>query len=47
VAERGLAFMTNALTADNREPAFGPEQEVPAGADAYERIAAFSGRPVG
>lgn len=46
VAERGLAFMANALTTDNRGDAFGPEQTAPSGADAYDRIAAFSGRPV-
>lgn len=46
VAERGLAFMSNALTPDNRGGAFGAEQPAPAGADAYERIAAFAGRPI-
>jgi hypothetical protein len=46
VAERGLAFMTNALTPDNRGQAFGPEQAAPADAGAYERIAAFAGRPI-
>ena len=44
VAERGLAFMRANLTADNRDPAFGPEQPAPDGADAYRRIAAFAGR---
>jgi uncharacterized protein (TIGR03083 family) len=44
VAERGLAFMRTNLTADNRGQAFGPEQPVPEGADAYTRIAAFAGR---
>jgi uncharacterized protein (TIGR03086 family) len=43
VAERGLAFLQANLTADRRTPAFGPEQE-PAGAGAYERLAAFAGR---
>jgi uncharacterized protein (TIGR03086 family) len=46
VAERGLAFMRAGLTEDNRGPAFGPEQPAPAGADAYQRIAAFAGRAV-
>ena len=46
VAERGLAFMRTGLTDDNRAPAFGPEQPAPEGADAYQRIAAFAGRPV-
>jgi uncharacterized protein (TIGR03086 family) len=46
VAERGLTFMRAALTADNRAPAFGPEHPAPAGANAYERIAAFAGRDV-
>jgi uncharacterized protein (TIGR03086 family) len=44
VAERGLAFMTRSLTADNCDPAFGLEQPAPEGADAYQRIAAFAGR---
>ena len=47
VAERGLAFMSNALTPDNRSPAFDVEQPAPEGAGPYERIAAFSGRSVG
>lgn len=46
VAERGLAFMRANLTDDNRSPAFGPEQPAPAGANAYERLAAFAGRMV-
>jgi uncharacterized protein (TIGR03086 family) len=46
VAERGLAFMSNALTPDNRGSAFGPEQPAPTGADPYERLAAFAGRSV-
>jgi uncharacterized protein (TIGR03086 family) len=45
VAERGLAFMRASMTDDNRAPAFGPEQPVPDGADAYQRAAAFAGRP--
>lgn len=43
VAERGLAFMRANLTGDRRGGAFGPEQE-PAGAGAYDRLAAFAGR---
>lgn len=46
VAERGLAFMSAALTDENRTPAFGPERPAPAGADAYQRVAAFAGRQV-
>ena len=46
VAERGLAFMRANLTADNRGPAFGPEQPAPEGADPYQRVAAFAGRSV-
>jgi uncharacterized protein (TIGR03086 family) len=46
VAERGLAFMRQGLTVDNREPVFGPEQPAPPDADAYTRIAAFAGRRV-
>ena len=46
VAERGLAFMSQGLTDDNRSPAFGPEQPAPEGADAYQRVAAFAGRSV-
>jgi uncharacterized protein (TIGR03086 family) len=46
VAERGFAFMGSSLTPENRAPVFGPQQPVPEGADAYERIAAFAGRSV-
>jgi uncharacterized protein (TIGR03086 family) len=46
VAERGLAFMRANLTDERRGPAFGPEQPVRDGADAYQRIAAFAGRRV-
>ncbi|MGV1007873.1 MAG: TIGR03086 family metal-binding protein [Dermatophilaceae bacterium] len=46
VAERGLAFMRASLTDDRRAPAFGPEQQAPADADVYQRIAAFAGRRV-
>ena len=44
VAERGLAFMQQGLTDDNRGGAFGPEVEVGADASAYDRLAAFAGR---
>lgn len=44
VAERGLAFMRQGLTPDNRGDAFGPEVEAPADAGAYDRLAAFAGR---
>ena len=44
VAERALAFMRASLTDDRRAPAFGPEQQAPADADVYQRIAAFAGR---
>jgi uncharacterized protein (TIGR03086 family) len=46
VAERGLAFMQDNLTPENRGPVFGPPQPVPEGTDAYGRIAAFAGRSV-
>lgn len=46
VAEAGYAFMTASLTDDNRGDAFDPEQSAPAGANAYQRIAAFAGRAV-
>ena len=46
VAERGLAFMSQGLTPENRGPAFGPEREAPADASPYERLAAFAGREV-
>lgn len=44
VAERGLAFLQQGLTSENRGDAFGPEVEAPEGAGAYERLAAFAGR---
>jgi len=44
VAERGLAFMQQGLTADNRGGAFGAEVEVGADASAYDRLVAFAGR---
>jgi uncharacterized protein (TIGR03086 family) len=46
VAEEGRAFMTSSMTDEMRGDAFGPEQPAPAGADAYQRIAAFAGRSV-
>ena len=46
VAERGLAFMRANLTDDRRGPAFGPEQQAPEDANAYQRAAAFAGRSV-
>ena len=45
-AERGLAFMRANLGEEMRGAHFGPEQTAPDGADAYQRIAAFAGRPV-
>lgn len=44
VAERGLAFMQQGLTADNRGPAFGPAVPVADDAPAYDRLAAWAGR---
>jgi uncharacterized protein (TIGR03086 family) len=46
VAEVGYAFMIASMTDDMRGDAFAPEQPAPAGADAYQRIAAFAGRSV-
>ena len=46
VAEVGHAFMTSSMTDDMRGDAFGPEQQAPTEADAYQRIAAFAGRSV-
>jgi uncharacterized protein (TIGR03086 family) len=46
VAERALAFMSAALTDANRGTAFGPERPAPPGAPAYDRLAAFAGRPL-
>jgi uncharacterized protein (TIGR03086 family) len=47
VAERGLAFMSSALTPENRGDAFGEEVSVPEDAPAYDRLAAFAGRSLG
>ncbi len=44
VAQRGLAFIQQGLTADNRGPAFGPPVEVAEDASAYDRLVAFAGR---
>jgi uncharacterized protein (TIGR03086 family) len=44
VAERGLAFMKQGLTPDNRHPAFGPEVPVADDAPPYDRLAAWAGR---
>jgi uncharacterized protein (TIGR03086 family) len=44
VAERGLAFMSQGLTSENRGAAFGPEVEVPDDAPIYDRLAGFAGR---
>lgn len=44
VAERGLAFMQQGLTEDNRGPSFEPAVDVPADASAYDRLVAFAGR---
>jgi uncharacterized protein (TIGR03086 family) len=47
VAARGLAFMSTALTAENRGHAFGPAVSVPDDAPVWDRLAAFAGRAVG
>jgi uncharacterized protein (TIGR03086 family) len=44
VAQRGLDFMSGALTPDNRGGVFGPAVEVPEDAPVYDRLAAFAGR---
>jgi len=46
VAEAGFDFVSQNLTPDRRGDAFGPEQPAPDGANAYERLAAFTGRAV-
>ena len=46
VAQRGLAFMRQGLTPENRGPVFAPEQPAPTDADPYARIAAYAGRTV-
>ena len=44
VAEQALAFMSAALTPENRGDAFADEREAPVDAPAYVRLAAFAGR---
>lgn len=44
VAERGLAFLEQSLTADNRGNVFGEPVEVSPDAPAYDRLVAFAGR---
>lgn len=44
VAERGLAFMSAGLTAENRGAAFAAEVAVPDDASVYDRLAAVAGR---
>ena len=44
VAERGLAFLQQGLTEDNRGEAFGEPVQVAPDAGAYDRLVAFAGR---
>ncbi|WP_210651211.1 TIGR03086 family metal-binding protein [Nocardioides sp. SYSU D00065] len=44
VAERGLAFLQQGLTDENRSGAFGPAVEVGEDATPYDRLVAFAGR---
>jgi uncharacterized protein (TIGR03086 family) len=44
VAQRGLDFMSGALTSDNRGEAFAPAVTLPEDAAVYDRLAAFAGR---
>jgi uncharacterized protein (TIGR03086 family) len=44
VAEVALGFMRASLKPEMRDPAFGPEQQAPAGSGPYETLAAFAGR---
>ena len=44
VAQRGLDFMSGALTPDNRGDAFGPAVTLPDDASASDRLVAFAGR---
>jgi uncharacterized protein (TIGR03086 family) len=46
VAEVGLGFMRENMTADRRGDAFGPEVDVPPDAGPYDALAAFAGRQV-
>jgi uncharacterized protein (TIGR03086 family) len=47
VAQRGLEFMSGALTPDNRGEAFGPALTLPDEAPVYDRLVAFAGRDPG
>jgi uncharacterized protein (TIGR03086 family) len=44
VAERGLSFMSQNLTDDNRGKAFGTAVDLPDDAPVQDRVAAFAGR---
>ena len=44
VAERGLAFMSSALTPENRGEAFAPQVQIDADAEVYDQLAAVAGR---
>jgi uncharacterized protein (TIGR03086 family) len=44
VAQRGLDFMSAAMTSENRGQAFGPAVSVSDDAPVYERLVAFAGR---
>jgi uncharacterized protein (TIGR03086 family) len=44
VAQRGLDFMSGALTSDNRGEAFGPAVTVPNESSVSDRLVAFAGR---
>lgn len=44
VAQRGLDFMSAALTPENRGEAFGPAVPLPDDAPIYDRLVAFAGR---
>jgi uncharacterized protein (TIGR03086 family) len=44
VAQRGLDFMSGALTPENRGDVFAPAVEVAADAPVYDRLAAWAGR---
>jgi uncharacterized protein (TIGR03086 family) len=46
VAEASLAWLHENLKPEYRGEAFGPEVEAPASAPLYDRLAAFSGRPI-
>jgi uncharacterized protein (TIGR03086 family) len=44
VAQRGLGFMSAALTSENRGEAFGPPVEISDESSVYDKLAAFAGR---